>query len=142
MMDVVSGYAGGAEENPTYLDVKKQKTLHRETIRIDYDGAQVSFEELFEIFLSSTDPFDPDGQFIDRGHSYTLAVYYRDDAQKEIAQQGIQALQEESGKTVYISVEPFQSFYRAEEEHQDYYLKHPEEFEKELIDSGRKKAEN
>ena len=138
--DVTSGYSGGDEIDPTYLDVKYQRTRHRETIRIDFDPAAVSFGQLLEVFLSSTDPFDPDGQFIDRGHSYTLAVYYLTEQEKHIAEEGIRKLEQESGQTVYISVEPFRSFYSAEEEHQNYYLKHPKEFEQELIESGRKKA--
>ena len=140
VLDVTSGYSGGDEVNPTYADVKYQRTRHRETIRIDFDSEKVSFEELLEIFLSSVDPFDPDGQFIDRGHSYTLAIYHCSRAQQEAASGAIAALAQESGREVYISVEPFKSFYRAEEEHQDYYLKHPEEFRQELIDSGRLKA--
>jgi len=139
--DVVSGYSGGDEVNPSYADVKYQKTGHRETIRIDYDPEKVSFETLFNIFLGGVDPFDEEGQYIDRGHSYTLAVYYLTDAQKTITEKGIKALEAESGQAVYISVEPFKSFYPAEEEHQDYYLKHPEEFKQELIDSGRISAE-
>ena len=135
---VVSGYAGGTETNPTYEDVKHQRTGHRETIRIDYDPNRVSFETLFDIFLCGVDPFDPGGQFIDRGHSYTLAVYYLNEQQKNIAELDIRQLEETSGKTVYISIEPFSGFYAAEDEHQDYYLKHPKEFEQELIDSGRK----
>ncbi len=135
---VVSGYAGGAEVNPSYEDVKYQRTGHRETIRIDYDPNCISFEFLFDVFLSGVDPFDPGGQFIDRGHSYTLAVYYLNEEQKKIAETGIRQLEASSEKTVYISVEPFAGFYTAEEEHQDYYLKHPAEFEQELIDSGRK----
>ena len=137
VLDVVSGYSGGEEVNPTYGDVKKQKTRHRETIRIDFDPARVTFEELLEIFLSSVDPFDPDGQFIDRGHSYTLAVYYCSEAQQKAAEAAVCVLAEESGQRVFISIEPFTAFYRAEEEHQDYYPKHPEEFRQELIDSGR-----
>ena len=86
------------------------------------------------------DPFDSGGQFIDRGHSYTLAVYYLSDEQKRIAEEGIRQLEASAGQPVYISVEPFKSFYSAEEEHQDYYRKHPKEFEQELIESGRKKA--
>ena len=140
VLDVISGYSGGTEVNPTYLDVKYQRTRHRETIRIDFDTAKVTFEELLEIFLSSVDPFDPDGQFIDRGHSYTLAVYYCSDAQREAAEAAIRALAEESRQDVYVSIEPFTAFYKAEDEHQDYYLKHPEEFRHELIDSGRMKA--
>ena len=137
VFDVVSGYSGGDLVDPSYLDVKSQKTGHREAIRIDYDPEQVTFAELFDIFLAGVDPFDPDGQYIDRGHSYTLAVFYLNDDQKVIAQQGIAQLEAAAGRQVYISVEPFKNFYTAEEEHQDYYLKHPEEFRQELIESGR-----
>ena len=139
VIDVISGYSGGDEENPVYADVKYQRTGHRETIRIDFDPSIVSFQDLFSIFLDCVDPFDPGGQFIDRGHSYTLAVYYLDEAQKNISIGGIAQLEKDSQNTVYISVEPFKNFYPAEEAHQDYYLKHPEEFRQELIDSGRMK---
>ena len=135
--DVVSGYSGGDEPNPTYKDVKEQKTGHRETIRVDFDPEKTTFAELFDIFLSSIDPYDAEGQFIDRGFSYTLAVYYTSEEQKLVAEKGIAQLETLSGVKVYIAVEPFKSFYPAEDEHQDYYLKHPEEFHQELIDSGR-----
>ena len=135
--DVVSGYSGGEEKDPTYLDVKYQRTRHRETIRIDFEPETVSYQQLLDIFLSSVDPFDPDGQFIDRGHSYTLAIYCCDESQKAAAEQAVHALEIESARKVYVSIEPFKSFYPAEEEHQDYYLKHPEEFRQELISSGR-----
>ena len=134
---VISGYSGGDEQNPVYEDVKYQRTGHRETIKIEYDPDAVSFAELFEIFLSGVDPFDDGGQYIDRGRSYTLAVYYLSEEEKSIALEKIKALEVQSGQRVCISVESFKSFYSAEEEHQDYYLKHPEEFRKELIDSGR-----
>ena len=138
---VVSGYSGGAEADPGYEDVKHQRTGHRETIAIRFSPARVSFDDLLEVFLRSVDPFDPGGQFIDRGHSYTLAVYYASQSQQEAAQRQIRKLEEISGRRVFIALEPFQRFYPAEEEHQDYYLKHPKEFEEELIASGRKKAE-
>ena len=137
---VTSGYSGGMEADPSYEDVKYQRTGHRETIRIEYDPEQVGYAALLDIFLSSVDPFDPDGQFIDRGHSYTLAVYYCTEAQQQAAEAAVRALAEESHQDVYVSIEPFTAFYEAEEEHQDYYLKHPEEFRQELIDSGRIKA--
>lgn len=139
VLDVVSGYSGGTEVNPVYEDVKTQKTGHRETIRIDYDPVSVTFRELFDIFLCGVDPFDPDGQFIDRGHSYTLAVYYLSQEQRLIVEEGIRQLEKESGKQVCISVEPFRNFYTAEDYHQNYDLKNPEAFEQELIESGRKK---
>ena len=136
---VTSGYSGGMEENPSYVDVKYQRTGHRETIRIAYDEDQVSYTQLLDIFLSGVDPFDEGGQFIDRGHSYTLAVYYETEQERQLAADAIGALEKESGQKVYISLEAFTAFYTAEEEHQDYYRKHPEEFRQELIDSGRLK---
>ena len=141
VFEVTSGYCGGDEENPTYKEVKSQKTGHRETIKIDYDPEKVSFTELFEIFLGGVDPFDCEGQFIDKGFSYTLAIYYNDIIEKETAEKMISELEEKSGKKVFVSVEAFKVFNNAEEEHQNYYIKHPEEFEKELIESGRKKPE-
>ena len=137
VLDVVSGYSGGEEENPSYEDVKHQRTSHRETIRIDYDPEKVSYDALFDIFLGGVDPYDPDGQFIDRGFSYTLAAYYLFEPQRASALAKIHQLEQESGQTVYIRVEPFRSFWRAEEYHQNYDLKNPEAFRKELIESGR-----
>lgn len=134
---VVSGYSGGGEEDPTYEDVKYQRTGHRETIQIDYDPEMVSFETLMDVFLRSVDPYDPDGQFIDRGFSYTLAVYYLSEGQRKAASDKLEELEQQSGKKVYVRVEPFRSFWQAEEYHQDYYLKNPGEFRQELIASGR-----
>ena len=139
VVSVTSGYSGGGEVDPSYEDVKHQRTGHRETIRIDYEEATVSYTQLLEIFLAGVDPFDGEGQFIDRGHSYTLAVYWQAEEERQIAETAIRALEAESGQKVYISLEPFTAFYTAEEEHQDYYRKHPEAFRQELIDSGRLK---
>ena len=136
---VTSGYSGGREADPTYEDVKYQRTGHRETIRIDYDPVQISYESLLQIFLGGVDPFDEGGQYIDRGHSYTLAVYWQTEEESHLAEAAIKALEQSSGQKVYISLEPFTAFYSAEEEHQDYYRKHPEAFRQELIASGRVK---
>ncbi|MBE6936242.1 MAG: peptide-methionine (S)-S-oxide reductase MsrA [Ruminococcaceae bacterium] len=140
--EVVSGYSGGDEANPVYADVKAQRTGHRETIAVSYDPAAVSYEELLEIFLGGVDPFDDGGQYIDRGHSYTLAIYYEEDAERLAAEAALSALAAESGETPAVAVEPFRGFYPAEEEHQDYYRKHPEEFRQELLDSGRLKEQD
>ncbi len=137
---VVCGYSGGDEPNPTYADVKAQKTGHRETIMLEYDPAKVTYDFLLDIFLANVDPFDGEGQFIDKGFSYTLAIYYTCEEERSLAQSRIERLAAESGRPVHIALEPFKSFYEAEEYHQDYYLKNPEAFEKELIESGRKKG--
>jgi len=138
--EVVSGYSCGTEQNPVYADVKAQRTGHRETIAIRYDPDAVSYESLLAFFLQSIDPFDGEGQFIDRGHSYTTAVYYSSEEERIVAEQAIAALAASSGREVPIAVEPFTAFWPAEEYHQNYDLKNPEAFEKELIESGRKKA--
>lgn len=137
---VISGYAGGDEVNPCYADVKGQKTGHRETVRVEYNPEKIDFETLFQVFLNNVDPFDGEGQFIDRGFSYTLAVYCMDEEQKRIAETAICALEAASGKQVCIALEPYKNFYPAEEYHQDYHRKNPEAFERELVESGRKKA--
>ena len=137
---VVCGYSGGDEPNPTYADVKAQKTGHRETIMLEYDPAKVTYDFLLDIFLANVDPFDGEGQFIDKGFSYTLAIYYTCGEERALAQSRIERLAAESGRPVHIALESFKSFYEAEEYHQDYYLKNPEAFEKELIESGRKKG--
>lgn len=135
---VTCGYSGGDEVNPTYKDVKAQKTGHRETIELDYKPENVSYDKLLDIYLANVDPFDGEGQYIDKGFSYTLAVYYQSEEEKQIALKKIKELEEKHGKKAQIALEPFKSFYAAEEEHQDYYLKNPEAFEKELRESGRK----
>ena len=135
--NVTAGYSGGEEERPAYEEVKAQKTGHRETVRVEYDPSAVSYGELLDLFLGQVDLFDGEGQFIDRGHSYTLAVYPENGSEREIAEKKIRALEERAGKKVFVSVEDFKSFWTAEEEHQDYYLKHPEEYQRELEISGR-----
>ena len=135
---VVAGYSGGSEPDPGYREVKAQKTGHRETVMLEYDPEAVTYDTLLEIYFANVDPFDGGGQFIDRGFSYTLAVFYTSEEEKEKAEAYIRALEEESGRKAYVSVEAFTSFYEAEEEHQDYDLKHPEALEEELISSGRK----
>ena len=134
---VVCGYSGGDERDPKYEDVKAQRTGHRETVEVTYDEGKVSLSRLLDIFLANIDPYDADGQYIDRGHSYTAAFYYQDEEERRLAGEKISALEAEGGRAAHVAVEPFKFFCRAEEEHQDYYLKNPEEFEKELKESGR-----
>ncbi len=136
---VTCGYSGGDEVNPTYQDVKAQKTGHRETIELTYEPENVSYDKLLDIYLANVDPFDGEGQFIDKGFSYTLAIYYNNDKERTIAESKIKELEADSGKKAQIAIEKFKTFYAAEEEHQDYYLKNPEAFEKEMIESGRRK---
>ena len=138
MESVASGFCGGDEKNPRYEDVKSQKTGHRETICITYDPKRATYKELLKTFLINVDPFDGGGQFIDRGFSYTLAVYWCTEEERQTALEAIKELEAQSGKKAQISVEKFKSFYMAEEYHQDWYRKHPEAFACEMKASGRR----
>ena len=138
VLSVTAGYCGGDEVNPSYEDVKHQKTHHRETIRIAYDAGRISYRQLLRLYLDNVDPFDAEGQFIDRGYSYTLAVYFQSDDELTSARDLLAELEKETGRKPCVSVERFKAFYDAEEYHQNYYLKNPEAFERELIESGRK----
>ena len=139
---VVCGYSGGDEVNPTYEDVKAQKTGHRETIMLEYEPEKVAYDKLLDIFFANVDPLAGEGQFIDKGFSYTLAIFYTNEEERVKAQKKIEDLEKTSGRKVQVALEAFKSFYEAEEYHQDYYLKNPEAFEKELLESGRKKDRN
>lgn len=130
--EVESGYSGGTLPFPRYEQVKSQTTGHRETVRVSYDPACQSFGDLCRLFLQSVDPFDGGGQYMDRGHSYTLAVYYQGEDERAAAEALLRELSAETGLTPRVALEPFTAFYPAEEEHQDFYRKEPERFAREL----------
>jgi peptide-methionine (S)-S-oxide reductase len=123
----VSGYTGGHVENPTYRQVSADTTGHREAVQIYYDPGRVAYADLLEIFWRSVDPTDAGGQFCDRGENYTTAIFANSDNQLELAKASKRML-EESGilhRPVVTIIEPADTFYPAEEYHQDYYKKNP-----------------
>lgn len=134
VISVTSGFCGGDETDPSYEDVKAQKTGHRETIKIEYDENIISFSSLLRIFFDNVDITDEGGQYIDRGHSYTLAIYYTNTEEKETAQKAVKALGCENS----VAVEEYKRFFSAEEYHQNFYIKEPEKFNDEIEKSGRK----
>lgn len=142
VIETTSGYCGGSEPSPTYEDVKHQLTHHRETVRIVFDESLVSFEELLGVYFYNIDPFDDGGQFIDRGRSYTCAVYWANDAQRESAETAVARIGAEYGRTVCVSIEPFDVFWPAEDDHQDYARKNPDAYRKEYEESGRAARED
>lgn len=123
VIDAVVGYAGGTEPDPTYELVSSGKTKYREAIRVIYDPGKITYPELLEIFRRGIDPTDAGGQFTDRGHQYTTAIFYHDPSQYEQAEMSIKAL-ERSGKydkPVVTELVRYTNFYPAEEYHQDFY---------------------
>lgn len=127
IVEVISGYTGGTIENPTYRQVCSNTTGHLEAVQITFDPDLMSYEQLVNIFWQQIDPTDPGGQFNDRGESYQTAIFYHNEQQHEIAKKSKEAL-EDSGKfskPIVTKIIPAKPFYKAEEEHQDYYKKQP-----------------
>lgn len=135
----ITGYTGGKTANPTYQEVSTGKTGHAEAIQILFDPEIISYAELLEVFWTNIDPTTKNRQFADRGSQYRTAIFYHDEEQKELAIKSKQKL-ESSGKfdsPIVTEIVPAGEFYRAEEYHQDYYLKNPLHYNNYKIGSGR-----
>ncbi len=120
--DVVSGYAGGDIENPTYQDVSTGRTGHLEAVRVDYDPSIISYEDLVKLFFETHDYSQENGQGPDIGPQYLSAIFYNDESEKETANKYVDILQSR-GEKVATMLKPFTNFYDAEDYHQDYYTR-------------------
>jgi peptide-methionine (S)-S-oxide reductase len=128
---VVSGYIGGTVANPTYEQVSTHATGHAEAVEVTYDPAKVSYTQLVDWFWRNIDPFDPHGQFCDKGSPYRSGIHYRGEEQKKIAEASKTAL-ESSGRfrqKIVTEIVPAQTFYPAEGYHQDYYKKNSNRYQ-------------
>lgn len=137
VIKVVSGYANGEGESPTYEDYAKKNYV--EAIQITYDPKIVSYNNLLDVFWKQIDPTDSSGQFVDRGPQYRAAIFYHDDEQKKMAEQSKNEL-EKSGrfsKPIITEITKLTNFYRAEEYHQDYDKKNPIRYKFYRFNSGR-----
>ena len=122
---VTSGYAGGHAENPTYEEVCAGTTGHAEVVQVEFDPAAIGYDELLEVFFATHDPTQLNRQGPDVGTQYRSIVLYHDDDQRRQAAAYIEALDEEYDDEVVTELESLEAFYRAEEKHQDYFEKHP-----------------
>jgi len=139
VMDVISGYAGGHKEDPTYEEVSCGGTGHVEAIQILYDPAKVMYEELLNVFWQHVDPTDSGGQFADRGLQYRTVIFYHDDEQKLLAERSKEELARSGrfDKRLVTEIVKFSKFYKAEDYHQDYYKKNPIRYNYYRFRSGR-----
>ena len=112
--EVVSGYAGGAKQDPTY----RSHAGHREVVQIYYDGDAVSFDELIDHYYRHVDYQDNGGQFCDRGYAYSPAIHVKTQAERLIAEKL-------APETSVVPIEDDVRFWPAEQYHQDYYMKNP-----------------
>jgi len=139
VIDVMAGYSGGDEVNPTYEEVSSGRTAHIESVRVVYDPEKISYKELLDTFWRYIDPTDPGGQFADRGDHYKTAIYYNDQEEKKIAEKSRKELGESGvfDRPIATAIIPAKPFYPAEEYHQDYYKKNVAHYEAYKVGSGR-----
>lgn len=121
--DVVSGYAGGHVVNPTYKAVCTGTTGHAEVVQVTFDPNQVSFREILQVFFTIHDPTTLNRQGNDVGPQYRSAIFYHNEAQKEVALAVIRELEAEKvwDDPIVTEISPLDIFYAAEDYHQEYY---------------------
>jgi peptide-methionine (S)-S-oxide reductase len=122
---VTSGYAGGHVEDPTYEQVCSGNTGHAEVVQVEFDADVIAYDELLAVFFATHDPTQLNRQGPDVGTQYRSIVLYHDDEQRRQAEAYVAALDEEYDDDVVTELAPLETFYEAEEYHQDYFEKNP-----------------
>lgn len=126
---VVPGYAGGAVDDPNYIDVSQGNTGHAEVVRIEFDPNVISFDKLLEVFWSVHNPTSLNRQGNDVGEQYRSVILYTTDLQKEIAENSKKNLSA-SGQydsPIVTEIEPLDIFFEAENYHKNYYINHKDD---------------
>jgi peptide-methionine (S)-S-oxide reductase len=126
---VTSGYAGGHVETPSYEQVCSGSTGHAEVIQVEYDPDMLAYEDVLEVFFTVHDPTTEDREGSDIGSQYRSAVYYHDETQQETVEAFIDALENADAydDPIVTEVDALDTFYEAEEHHQDYFEKNPDQ---------------
>lgn len=123
--DVVSGYAGGHVADPSYEAVCRGETGHAECVQLTYDPEKVGYEDLLAVHFTTHTPTTKDREGNDVGTQYRSAVFYHDETQRETVDAFIEEVQPGYDSDIVTEVEPLETFYPAEEYHQDYFENHP-----------------
>jgi peptide-methionine (S)-S-oxide reductase len=122
---VVSGYAGGDVEDPSYEAVCREETGHAEVVQVTFAPESITYRDLLEVFFTIHDPTQLNRQGPDIGTQYRSAVFYHDAEQRDTVEAVIEDIEPLYDDDVVTEVEPLETFYRAEEYHQDYFEKNP-----------------
>lgn len=123
---VTSGYAGGFTENPTYKQIGREHTGHAEVVKIDYDPAKISLDQLLAFFWKIHDPTQVGGQGNDQGPQYRSLILYADESQKAAAEKSRDEAAKKFSAPLTTEIAPLKKFWPAEDYHQDYYAKNPD----------------
>ena len=125
--DVVSGYSGGSVPNPSYQQICTGTTGHAEVVQITFDPDIISFKELIEIFLTIHDPTTLNRQGADVGTQYRSVIFYRTKEQERVAREVIKEVSKVWSAPLVTELAPFKVFYPAEEYHQEYFKRNPDQ---------------
>ena len=127
VLSVENGYMGGNVDQPTYEQVCTGRTGHVEVVRVEFDPSIISYRELLEVFFTAHDPTTLNRQGNDVGEQYRSVIFYRDEAQKKVAEDVIAELTRDQvfKDPIVTAVEPASTFYVAEDYHQDYFANNP-----------------
>jgi peptide-methionine (S)-S-oxide reductase len=125
--EVVSGYAGGHVPNPTYEQVCTKMTGHAEVVQVTFDPAQISLREILEVFFTIHDPTTRNRQGNDVGPQYRSAIFYHDDEQRKVAEAVMEEVEAAQlwPDPLVTELVPLDTFYVAEDYHQEYFKNHP-----------------
>ena len=121
IVSIKSGYADGHIKNPAYREVCTGRTGHAEVVQVTFDPEIISYHDLIAIFMTSHDPTTLNQQGADKGTQYRSIILYHNDEQKAIAKQVIEAVKPLYADPIVTELKPFEVFYEAEEDHQNYY---------------------
>tara|TARA_B100000508_G_scaffold141097_1_gene147038 strand:+ start:141286 stop:141933 length:648 start_codon:yes stop_codon:yes gene_type:complete len=124
--DVISGYSGGKKSTANYNDVSAGRTDHAESVAVHYDSTKVDYPTLLKVFFGSHDPTTLNQQGPDRGRQYRSAIFYRNEKEKELAENYIdELLSKQVFPKITTEVVQFEAFYKAEDYHQNYEERNP-----------------
>lgn len=123
--EVVSGYTGGDIQDPSYEQVSTGQTGHAEAVQVTFDETVIPGDVILDIFFLIHDPTTVDRQGNDVGPQYRSAMFYTDDGQKTIFEAAIERAKEHWGDAIVTQLAPLDTFYPAEDYHQDYFNKNP-----------------
>jgi peptide-methionine (S)-S-oxide reductase len=137
VISTTSGYIGGRTANPTYEEVVRGGTGHAEAVEIVYDPAKVSYDKLLNVFWRNIDPLVKDRQFCDWGNQYRTAIFYHGDEQKRAAEASKAAVAKRFKEPIQTEIVAAGPFTKAEDYHQDYYLKNPVRYKFYRFNCGR-----
>lgn len=137
VIETVPGYIGGTSGHPKYKQVVSGETGHYSAVKVIYDPSQVSYGDLAGHFIRSIDPTDAAGQFCDKGEAYRSAIFVSGQSERNAAASSLSSAQQTLGEDVVTEIRPLTTFWPAEDQYQDYYLKNPAKYASQREACGR-----